>query len=64
MILIAVTGWGQDGDRAQSRMAGCNGHLVKPVNPAELNALLDTLLAESGESGQLLPSEGAESSRR
>jgi len=32
VIIIAVTGWGQAGDRIQSREAGCDGHLVKPVD--------------------------------
>ncbi len=40
MAIIAVTGWGQNGDRERSRAAGCNGHLVKPVNVSELNELL------------------------
>ena len=29
MTIIALTGWGQDGDKERSREAGCNGHLVK-----------------------------------
>jgi PAS domain S-box-containing protein len=40
ITIIAVTGWGQDNDRERSREAGCDGHLVKPVNLAELEALL------------------------
>jgi CheY-like chemotaxis protein len=36
--LIAVTGWGQDGDRERARAAGFDGHLTKP-------AQLETLLA-------------------
>ncbi len=31
MTIVALTGWGQDSDRAESSSAGCNGHLVKPV---------------------------------
>ncbi len=42
-IIIALTGWGQDVDRAQSRAAGCNGHLVKPVNLPDLEKLLGEL---------------------
>jgi CheY-like chemotaxis protein len=41
-LLIAVTGWGQEADRAQSRGAGINYHLVKPVEPEALHALLAT----------------------
>jgi CheY-like chemotaxis protein len=32
LILIAVTGYGQDVDRRRSRDAGFDGHLVKPVD--------------------------------
>jgi PAS domain S-box-containing protein len=38
--IIAVTGWGQECDREQSREAGCNGHLVKPVSLEELKKIL------------------------
>ncbi len=39
-LLVAVTGWGQEADRRQSERAGFNRHLVKPVDPAELQNLL------------------------
>ncbi len=42
-LIIAVTGWGQDSDRAQSREAGCDGHLVKPVALADLEMLIDQM---------------------
>ena len=38
--IIALTGWGQDDDREQSRNAGCNGHLIKPVALDELNEMI------------------------
>jgi PAS domain S-box-containing protein len=38
--LIAVTGYGQDSDRILSRQAGFDSHLVKPVNPDQLRAVL------------------------
>ncbi len=38
--LIAVTGYGQEQDRAQARAAGFAHHLVKPVDATELTALL------------------------
>jgi CheY-like chemotaxis protein len=41
--IIALTGWGQDADRIRSRDAGCDGHLVKPVSVADLEALLAKL---------------------
>ena len=44
MILIAVTGWGQDDDRRKSEKAGFDHHLVKPVDPQALITLLAELL--------------------
>jgi PAS domain S-box-containing protein len=44
--LIAVTGYGQDADRARSRAAGFDHHLVKPI---ALEALLPLLVAEPAE---------------
>ncbi len=43
MTIIALTGWGQEGDRERSREAGCDGHLVKPVNLEDLQKLLAEL---------------------
>ena len=40
MILIAVTGWGQDDDRRKSEAAGFDHHMVKPVDPQALMKLL------------------------
>jgi CheY-like chemotaxis protein len=40
MTVIALTGWGQGGDRERSREAGCDGHLVKPVNLPDLEKVL------------------------
>ncbi len=40
MVLCALTGWGQDGDRLKSRDAGFDHHLVKPVDPTVLERLL------------------------
>lgn len=45
MVLIALTGWGQDDDRQKSAAAGFNAHLVKPVEFATLKSLLSDLLA-------------------
>jgi PAS domain S-box-containing protein len=41
VTVVALTGWGQDGDRTQSRAAGCDGHLVKPVHLNDLAAFVD-----------------------
>eukprot|EP00456_Euglypha_rotunda_P059200 TRINITY_DN493_c0_g3_i1.p1 TRINITY_DN493_c0_g3~~TRINITY_DN493_c0_g3_i1.p1 ORF type:complete len:1178 (-),score=284.29 TRINITY_DN493_c0_g3_i1:6361-9894(-) len=43
MTIVALTGWGQDNDRQQSKQAGCDGHLVKPVDLADLEQLLDSI---------------------
>lgn len=43
MFLIAVTGWGQAEDRARSAEVGLNMHMVKPVEPAALQAVLADL---------------------
>src|SRR5262245_581519 len=48
MVLIAVTGWGQEDDKRRSREAGFNFHLVKPVDPAALEKLLAGLLLTPG----------------
>jgi CheY-like chemotaxis protein len=45
-VLVAVTGYGQPSDRERSDAAGFHGHIVKPVDFAELTDLLDRLLAE------------------
>jgi PAS domain S-box-containing protein len=43
MVLIAVTGWGQENDRHRSRQAGFDAHLLKPVNYPELAKLIADL---------------------
>jgi PAS domain S-box-containing protein len=43
IIVIALTGWGQEEDRRKSKEAGFDGHLVKPVNHDELLKLLSSL---------------------
>ena len=40
MVLIALTGWGQEEDKRRSLEAGLDSHLVKPVLPAALEKLL------------------------
>jgi len=47
MTIIAVTGWGQEADRQQSRAAGINHHLLKPVDPDVLHDLLATVPTEA-----------------
>jgi CheY-like chemotaxis protein len=40
IVIIALTGWGQEEDRRRSQEAGFNHHLVKPVDPSILEQLL------------------------
>lgn len=40
IMVIALTGWGQEDDRRKSEEAGFNGHLVKPVDYDKLLELL------------------------
>ena len=42
MKLIAVTGWGQPDDKARARSAGFDQHLVKPIDPTDVERLLDS----------------------
>ncbi len=52
MVLVALTGWGQAEAVRKSGEAGFDAHLVKPVKPEELLALLDTLSAEGREGNE------------
>jgi signal transduction histidine kinase len=40
VLLVALTGWGQEEDRRRAREAGFNEHLTKPVEPSALEELL------------------------
>jgi PAS domain S-box-containing protein len=44
MVIVALTGWGQEHDRRNTREAGFDAHLVKPVDYADLLQLLSALL--------------------
>jgi PAS domain S-box-containing protein len=43
ITLVALTGWGQDADRRRAIESGFDYHLVKPIDPDELNELLAQL---------------------
>ena len=43
VILVALTGWGQESDRRRSQEAGFDTHLVKPLDLDQLTALLARL---------------------
>jgi PAS domain S-box-containing protein len=40
MVLVALSGWGQDEDRRRSKDAGFDSHLVKPLEPETMEKLL------------------------
>jgi CheY-like chemotaxis protein len=43
VVLVAVTGWGQEEDKRRAGEAGFDHHLTKPVDPAGLEKLLASL---------------------
>jgi signal transduction histidine kinase/CheY-like chemotaxis protein len=43
MFLIAVSGWGQEGDRRRAEKARFNRHMLKPVDPPELIKVIESL---------------------
>ena len=47
-VLVALTGWGAEDDRARSREAGFNYHLTKPAALTEIDRLLATMAASAG----------------
>jgi signal transduction histidine kinase/ActR/RegA family two-component response regulator len=49
VVLVALTGWGQDEDKRRSREAGFNHHLTKPPDPEALEALI----AECGQASRV-----------
>jgi PAS domain S-box-containing protein len=40
LLLVALTGWGQEDDRRRTRQAGFDHHFTKPVDPDELDRVL------------------------
>jgi PAS domain S-box-containing protein len=40
VVLVAITGWGQEEDRRKAEEAGFDRHFMKPVDPASLEQLL------------------------
>jgi CheY-like chemotaxis protein len=43
LVLVALTGWGQQEDRERSKAAGFTTHMVKPVDPDRIMTLLESL---------------------
>jgi CheY-like chemotaxis protein len=49
VVLVAMTGYGQESDRRRAGEAGFDHFLVKPVDPAELERLLAALARAGGQ---------------
>jgi len=48
MLLIALSGWGQRDDRRRTREAGFTHHMVKPLDLAELAAVMRSVSPGAG----------------
>jgi CheY-like chemotaxis protein len=40
LVIVALSGWGNEKDRRRSRAAGIDHHLIKPAEFEEIQALL------------------------
>jgi signal transduction histidine kinase/ActR/RegA family two-component response regulator/PAS domain-containing protein len=47
MLLVAMTGWGQEEDRRRSKDAGFDAHLVKPADGTEVMRLMERTRREA-----------------
>jgi DNA-binding response OmpR family regulator len=52
VLLIAVTGWGQDDDKRRTREAGFDHHMVKPVNLDDLFTILKNVAVRDESAAQ------------
>jgi PAS domain S-box-containing protein len=50
-FIVAITGWGQDGDKRRAAEAGFDAHLTKPADPV----VLERLLAEAPATDESAP---------
>jgi PAS domain S-box-containing protein len=48
MLLIALTGWGQEEDKRKAFEAGFDHHLIKPIDPDALEALMSSAIRTQG----------------
>jgi two-component system, chemotaxis family, CheB/CheR fusion protein len=48
VLLVAITGWGQQTDRQRALEAGFDGHLTKPAQVEEIEALIASRAARLG----------------
>ncbi len=64
LMMVALTGWGQDEDRQRSQEAGFDTHLVKPVDYEALMQLLAALPADTARAAPPVPPARAPASSR
>ena len=43
LVLVAVTGWGQEADKAAATEAGFDMHIVKPLDPSQLGPIFELI---------------------
>jgi two-component system, sensor histidine kinase len=48
VLLVAVTGWGQQDDKEKAKAAGFDEHFTKPVTPEQVEAVLVAFLRQTG----------------
>ena len=58
VVLVALTGWGQDEDQRRAYAAGFDHHLTKPAEPAVLEALIASV-ANSGSGEAVIRAQGS-----
>jgi len=51
ILVVAMTGWGQDEDKRRASEAGFDQHFTKPVNPADLEQLIAGLRSRGVQGG-------------
>jgi CheY-like chemotaxis protein len=45
VLIVALTGWGQEQDKRRALAAGFDAHLTKPADPAMLERILSAPLS-------------------
>jgi CheY-like chemotaxis protein len=56
MLLVALSGWGQDVYRQRAKEAGFDHHLVKPADPVDLERILTGMAASAPDKAVAIPS--------
>lgn len=58
MMIVALTGWGQEADRRKAKLSGFNLHVVKPIDPAVRPKDIVRLLAKRSSRGRKKMADG------